>query len=76
MPYLYRSFSAKELYNKWLFGEKRPASQGILWVFATLYQELYHFRGLDDRGVYCKMSIRGVLRIIDVITNSITILGF
>jgi len=26
MPYLYRSISAKEPYNSWLFGGKRPAT--------------------------------------------------
>ena len=36
MPYLCRSFSANEPYNQWLFYEKRPASSGILCVFATL----------------------------------------
>ena len=35
MPYLYRSFSAKEPYNQWLFCEKRP-EKDILRVFATL----------------------------------------
>jgi len=35
-PVLYRSFSAKEPYNEWLFFEKRPATEGILWGFATL----------------------------------------
>jgi len=33
MPYLYRSFSAKEPYNQWLF----PATSHILCIFATLY---------------------------------------
>ena len=36
MPYLYRSFSAKETCDQWLFCEKTPATEGILWVFATL----------------------------------------
>ena len=33
MPYLYRSFSAKEPYIRWLFCETWPATEGILWVF-------------------------------------------
>ena len=37
IPYLYRSLSATELYNYWFFSGKRPATQGILCVFATLY---------------------------------------
>ena len=37
VPYLYRSFSAKEIYDCWLFCGKWPAIRGILWVFATLY---------------------------------------
>jgi len=37
MPYLYRSFSAKEPYNYWLFCGTWPATQGILWVFVNLY---------------------------------------
>ena len=37
MPYLYRSFSAKETCDQWLFFcEKTPATEGSLWVFATL----------------------------------------
>jgi len=38
MPHLYRSFSAKEPCNQWLFCGKWPTSYGILWVFATLYE--------------------------------------
>jgi len=38
MHFLYRSFSVKEPYNQWLFCEKRPATGGILWGFATLYR--------------------------------------
>jgi len=41
MPYLYRSFSAKEPYNQWLICEKWPATWGILSVFATLYIDTY-----------------------------------
>ena len=37
MPYGHRSCSAKEPYSSWLFYEKRSATEGILWVFATLY---------------------------------------
>jgi len=36
MPYLYRSFFAKEPSYYWLFCGKWPATWGILWVFATL----------------------------------------
>jgi len=36
MSYLHRSFSSKEP-DKWLFCRKWPATQGILWFFATLY---------------------------------------
>ena len=34
MPYLYTSFSAKEIYSScyWLLREKSPATSGILWV--------------------------------------------
>ena len=39
IPYLYRSLSAKELYNYWFFSGKRIATQGILCVFATLYHQ-------------------------------------
>jgi len=35
--HLYMSFSAKEPYNWWLFFGKWPATEGILWVFATLF---------------------------------------
>jgi len=35
MPFLHRSFSAKEPYNLWLFCKKW--TWGILWVYATLY---------------------------------------
>jgi len=38
MPYLHRSFSAKEPNNQWHFCEKWLATEGILWVFATLYE--------------------------------------
>ena len=37
IPYLYRSFSAKVTYIWWLFCGKWSATQGIRWVFATLY---------------------------------------
>jgi len=37
MPYPHKSFSAKEPYISWFFGEKWPATLGILWVFATFY---------------------------------------
>jgi len=40
MPYLYRSFSAKESYNHWLCCETWPATLGILWVFATLWSPM------------------------------------
>ena len=36
MPYLYKLFSAKEPYNWWLFCGKRPATQGILCLYAIL----------------------------------------
>jgi len=35
--YLYSSFSTKEPYTWWLFCRKRPATEGMLWVFAHLY---------------------------------------
>jgi len=38
MPYLYKSFPAKEPYNQWLFCGKWPATQGILCICATLYR--------------------------------------
>ena len=37
--YLRRSFSAKEPCGQWPLCGKRPAREGILWVFATIYQE-------------------------------------
>jgi len=37
MPYLYRSLPAKEPCTSWLFCGKRPATQGILCIFATMY---------------------------------------
>jgi len=40
MPYLWRSFSAKEPCDLWLFFAKWPATKGILWVFATLYHNI------------------------------------
>jgi len=43
MPYLYKSFSVKEPYNSCLFCGKWPATQGVLWVFATLYSLLVPF---------------------------------
>ena len=39
-PYLYRSLSAKEPYNWWLFCGERLATSGILYIFATL-QHVY-----------------------------------
>jgi len=39
--HLDRSFSAKEPYNWWLFCGKWPATEGILWVFATLFIYTY-----------------------------------
>jgi len=36
MPYFYKSFSAKEPYAERLFAEKRPGTQGITCIFATL----------------------------------------
>jgi len=38
MPYFYKSFPAKEPYTERLFGEKRPATQGITCIFATLQE--------------------------------------
>ena len=37
MPYLYRSLSAKEPYNSWLLCGEKPATKGMLCIFATLY---------------------------------------
>ena len=37
IPYLCRLLSAKEPCNWWLFCGKRPATKGILCIFATLY---------------------------------------
>jgi len=48
MPYLCRSLSAKEPYNSWLFGEKWPATSGILWVFATLYTRVHSFINMKE----------------------------
>jgi len=36
IPYLDRLFSSKEPYNWWLFCGKKPATQDILCIFATL----------------------------------------
>ena len=36
MPHVYRSCSAKEPYNHWLFCERRPATSGIVCIFAPL----------------------------------------
>jgi len=38
----YRSSSKKETYNHWLFCVKRPATEGILCIFATLYHATPH----------------------------------
>jgi len=38
----YRSSSKKETYNHWLFCGKRPATEGILCIFATLYHATPH----------------------------------
>ena len=35
-PFLDTLFPAKEPYNYWLFGVKRPATSGIQCIFATL----------------------------------------
>jgi len=37
MPYLYRTFSAKDPLNWWVFCGNWAATCDILWVFATLY---------------------------------------
>jgi len=37
MPYFNRSFSAKEPCNSWLFCANRPATEGIIRIFTTLY---------------------------------------
>mmetsp|Transcript_45591 Transcript_45591/g.73502 ORF Transcript_45591/g.73502 Transcript_45591/m.73502 type:complete len:120 (+) Transcript_45591:120-479(+) len=37
MLYLSRSFSSKQPSNEWLFGGNRPATEGSLRIFATLY---------------------------------------
>ena len=39
--FLYGLFSAKENYNYWLFCGKRPATYGILCIFATLYEWMH-----------------------------------
>ena len=36
LPYLHRSISANKPYDQWLLCELRPATQGILCIFATL----------------------------------------
>jgi len=58
MPYLDRFLSAKEPYNYWLFCKKRPASHGILCIFATLYTTfcfgmILHPQVCDAVGLYC-----------------------
>jgi len=57
MPYLYRSFSAKEPYNSWLFCEKWPATWSILWVFATLYVWCIRQRFIIIIRVYVYMCV-------------------
>jgi len=66
MPYIYRSFSAKEPWNWWLFCGKWPATSGILWFFATLHPRLHKMstsqtdsesvpccNALQDTATYC-----------------------
>ena len=36
MHYVHRSFFAKKPYNKWLICKKRPATEGVMCIFATL----------------------------------------
>ena len=45
MPYLYRTFSAKSPIISGSFAKKWPATEGTLWVYATLYQELQFVGG-------------------------------
>ena len=42
MPYLHRSFSAQKPYRLWFFCGKRPATEGILCIFATVYCRMFH----------------------------------
>ena len=57
VPYLCRSFFAKEPYNSRLFGGKKPATYGILCMFATLYiGRCCRNTGLCSRntGIFCR----------------------
>ena len=46
MPHLHRSLYAKEPCIVWLFCRKRPATSGILYIFAALYGDLMRFQSV------------------------------
>jgi len=58
MPYLCKSFSVKQPDIQWLFCKKRPATEGIVCVFATLYVDnvLTGCSGLQCVTVYSHPS--------------------
>jgi len=58
MPYLCKSFSAKEPCKKWLFCGKWPTSYGILRFFATLYIDLQCFFAILNTGLMWHLYIR------------------
>ena len=49
---LYSCIPEKEPYNSWLFGRKRPAIQGILFISATRYTHIYLVRIFHIRTSY------------------------
>jgi len=60
MPSVYRSFSAKESYIWWPFCEKRPSTQVILCIFATLYASSHIYMRIH--GSRCKHTHTAVVR--------------
>ena len=79
MPYLLRSFSAKEPYNKCLFYRKRPTILSILCIFApcSAYSKIRHPQHNDTRcntlqhaAIHCNM-VYGKRRAVHDVCNTL-----
>jgi len=70
MPYLYRSFSAKEPYNLWLFCDKSPATKGILWIFATMWSR--HVINVNEAGKRTLKTSTKTSNITEIFTVSVS----
>jgi len=82
MSCLYRSLSAQEPYNSWLFCGKRPTTKGIFCIFATLYHTIhvllertillvsFRKRATNDRALLLKETYKNKASYVSIVFSN------